>query len=85
MATPSQIQARMESLARAIRGECRFSRRGVPHVVVRGTVSVCWFERSRRYRVFWPFGVHPQHRADCRDVIEVQAAIAKAEGAPHVA
>lgn len=45
-------------------GELRWSRAGVPHLVIHNKVSIAYFGYSNCYRVFWPYGVPngKQHR-----------------------
>ena len=57
---------KLESLQNCLRGgELRVSRRGVPHLVVkgeRGTCSACWFGRGGFFRIFYPFPEGPEGR-----------------------
>jgi hypothetical protein len=54
-----RIGEKVESAARRLKGRFYRSRRGVPIALVPVdlmlTVSVCWFNRTRRWKVFWPW------------------------------
>lgn len=55
----------------------RTSKRGVPHLVLRGLpggASVCWFSRTKVWRVFTPYPcAESQVRHDCATLMDVEA------------
>lgn len=54
-----QIRAKVENLAKAVKGTFRISRRGVPHGVVERDgiqYSFCYFAGPKHWKIFWPYG-----------------------------
>ena len=61
-----------------LEGTLRTSMRGVPHLVIRQgskAVSVCWFGRTRSYKIFWPYPSSSQRRVNARTPAEVVSAV----------
>ena len=57
----------LDGLASRIGGFVRWSKGGVPHIVVdvsASTYSVCYFGKDKFYRVFYPFPGEVQLRLD---------------------
>lgn len=60
-------------------GKIRESQRGVPHLVYNG-ISVVWFWRESKYRVFWPWpSFENQKRRDFAEANEVKKFLLSSE------
>lgn len=75
-----KIIRRVERLANQVKGETHISARNVPYVVVQissdSKASICYFGRTNKWRVFYPYGVHgDQSKTDCRTTQDVEIAI----------
>ena len=67
------MEGRLDQLIAAVgAGRIRRSMRGVPHILFQTskvTYSAVWYEKSRTYRVFWPWNVYArQNRRTFRHV-----------------
>ena len=54
---------------RVFDSDLEISRRGVPHLLIlrEGTIySVCYFSRSRMFRIFYPFGSFNEKKFDIK-------------------
>lgn len=66
------IYARLKEISDDV--EFRWSRRGVPHIIVamsNGDYSVCYFGKYRSYRVFFPYPGEAQFKWDTKDPASV--------------
>ncbi len=57
----------------------RWSRKGVPHLLVETSdhilVSICWFQRSQQYKLFYPYTLSGQHTWVCQTPTDVVDAL----------
>jgi len=80
----NKLSPYLDVVLRGLGGNFRISKRGVPHIVLKTnkqTYSICWFKRSRIYRLFYLYPTYlTQTKVDFNNFTDLQKFFLSKEG-----